>query len=104
MADPNPTKTDAQGQKVPGTGTKTQWVVSNRDDDRVALWEPHLDHPEGGEAWVAGKVPAEVALTPEVNARLRDEQLRPATEAEIAKRKAQLAQMDQPSVAKGPWD
>lgn len=104
MADPNPTKTDDQGQKVPGTGTKTQWLVSNRKDDRVALWEPDEAHPEGGHAWLAGKVPAEVALTPAVSQLLRDEQLRPATEAEIAKRKAQLAQMDQPAVAKGPWD
>lgn len=104
MADPTPTKTEAQGEKVPGSGTKTQWVVSNRADDRVAIWEPDEAHP-GGEAWVAGKVPAEVAMTGEVSLKLRNEELRPATEAEIAKRKAQLAQMEQPAAAaKGPWD
>jgi hypothetical protein len=102
MADPTPTRTDEQGQKVPGSGVKTQWVVSNLKDDRVAIWEPDTAHP-GGEAFVAGKVPAEVAMTAEMNLKLRNEEIRLATPEEITKRKAQLAQMEQPS-GKGVWD
>lgn len=101
MADPNPTKTDAQGEKVPGSGTKTQWVVSNRKDDRVAIWEKDDAHP-GGEAYVAGKVPEEVAMTPEMSLRLRNEEIREATADEIAKRQKQIGPAQAP--AKGHWD
>lgn len=37
----------------------------------VALWERHPDHP-GGEIWLAGAGEFEVALTPAVEARLRN--------------------------------
>lgn len=95
---PDPVKTEA----APAPRPKTQWVVSNRDDERVALWDPDDVHP-GGYAWVAGKVPDEVAMTPDVALKLRNEELRPATEAEIAKRKAQLLTLEAPA-GKGVWD
>lgn len=40
----------------------------------VALWERHPDHP-GGEVFLAGEGEFEVALTPAVEARLRDGRL-----------------------------
>jgi hypothetical protein len=102
MPDPLVTKTDTQGQEKESSKPNTKWVVSARNDDRVALWEPDTDHPDG-EAFVAGKVPAEVALTSEVNGKLRMGELREATPEEISKRKAQLgAAANTPP--KGPWD
>ncbi len=41
---------------------KTVWVISNRKDDRVVLFERDPAHP-GGEAFVGGSTPAEVART-----------------------------------------
>ncbi len=49
----------------------TIWVVSNRKDDRVVLFERDPAHP-GGEAFVGGSGPAEVAKTPEVQRLLRE--------------------------------
>lgn len=48
----------------------------------VALWERHPEHP-GGEVFLAGGGVFEVALTPAVEARLRDGRL-VAAEAEVA--------------------
>lgn len=45
--------------------SETLWVVSNRVDDRVVLWERDPQHP-GGEAFVGGSAPAEVGRTGEV--------------------------------------
>jgi hypothetical protein len=46
---------------------------------RVALWEPHPDHPEDAngrhEAWVVGDTPTRVALTAEVAGALREGRL-----------------------------
>jgi hypothetical protein len=41
----------------------TLWVLSNRVDDRVVLWERDPAHPDGGEAFVAGSTPAFVGRT-----------------------------------------
>ena len=102
MADPLTVKTDAQDQPTADSKPKTQWVVSTRDDDRVVVWDPSDQHP-GGEAWVAGKVPTEVAMTPDISGKLRMGELREATGEEISKRKAQLeSQIGEP--VKGPWD
>lgn len=49
---------------------ETMWVLSNRVDDRVVLWERDRAHP-GGEAFVASSTPARVAKTPEVERLLR---------------------------------
>lgn len=38
--------------------------------DRVALWERHPSHP-GGEAFVAGSKPVQVAATPQVSRLIR---------------------------------
>jgi hypothetical protein len=101
MPDPVSTKTDDQGQPKSGPGAKTLWVVSARQDDKVVLWEPETSHP-GGEAFIAGKVPEEVAMTAAVNAAMRQGELREATAEEVSKRKAQLGTPVTPS--KGPWD
>jgi hypothetical protein len=101
MPDPITTKTDAQGQEAPTSKPKTVWVVSTRTDDR-GWWERDTDHPDL-DLYVAGKVPAEAALTPAVNAKLRMGELREATDAEISKRKAQLGAAAA-APAKGPWD
>lgn len=53
---------------------ETILVTSGRDDDRVALWERHPDHPDG-EVYVAGKVEVEVAKTPRVHQQLSRGQL-----------------------------
>lgn len=45
-------------------------VRSGRQDNRVALWEQHPDHP-GGEVFVAGSRVVEVAQTARVLALLR---------------------------------
>jgi hypothetical protein len=102
MPDPTTVKTDAQGEATADSKPKTTWVVSTRADERVVVWDPSDVHP-GGEAWVAGKVPAEVAMTPDISGKLRMGELREATEAEIAKRKAQLATLEAPA-AKGVWE
>jgi hypothetical protein len=47
------------------------WVLSNRQDDRVVLWERDPAHP-GGEAFVASGAPAKVAKTGEVARLLRE--------------------------------
>ena len=47
------------------------WVLSNRADDRVVLWERDPAHP-GGEAFVASSTPAQVAKTGEVARLLRE--------------------------------
>jgi hypothetical protein len=101
MPDPVSTKTDEAGQPKSGPQSKTQWVVSARTDDKVVLWEVDAAHP-GGEAYVAGKVPAEVAPTAAVNAALRQGELRDATPEEISKRKSQLGAPA--AVPKGPWE
>jgi hypothetical protein len=49
---------------------ETTWVISNRQDDRVVLFERDPAHP-GGEAFVGGAGPDFVAKTPEVEAALR---------------------------------
>jgi hypothetical protein len=50
--------------------TKTIWVKARPEmGDRNALWERDAAHP-GGEVFVAGDEPVEVAQTPEVMARL----------------------------------
>jgi hypothetical protein len=101
---PNPTtvKTDSQAEPTADSKPETTWVVSTRADDRIVVWDPTGEHP-GGEAFIAGKVPAEVAMTPDISGKLRMGELREATAPEISKRKAQLAQLAEPT-AKGPWD
>ena len=47
------------------------WVLSNRKDNRVVLWDRDREHP-GGEAFVAGSTPAHVAKTGEVERLLRE--------------------------------
>lgn len=46
-------------------------VKSGRDDNRVALWEKHPDHPNG-EAWVAGEGVVQVARTAKVLSGLKE--------------------------------
>src|SRR5262245_48752610 len=48
-------------------GKKTVWVVSNRVDDEVVLWERDPRHP-GGEAFIGGEAPDYVYKTPAVEA------------------------------------
>lgn len=45
-------------------------VKSATDDEKVVLWERHPDHP-GQEAYVAGVNPVVVALTDEVQRRIK---------------------------------
>lgn len=45
-------------------------VKSGLDDERVALWEVHPDHPEG-EVYIAGELVVQVARTAEVERHLR---------------------------------
>lgn len=47
------------------------WVMSNRQDDRVVLFERDPAHP-GGEAFVGGEGPDQVARTTRVVTLLRD--------------------------------
>lgn len=47
------------------------WVLSNRVDDRVVLWERDPAHP-GGEAFVASSAPALVGKTGDVARLLRE--------------------------------
>lgn len=50
-------------------------VMSAKQDDRVALWEVHPDHPDG-EIFVTGNGESyKVALTPMVKSRLNDGKL-----------------------------
>jgi hypothetical protein len=53
---------------------QTLWVVSNRQDNRVVLFERAPEHP-GGEAFVGGSGPDFVARTPEVERLLRSGEL-----------------------------
>lgn len=48
----------------------TIWVISNRRDDRVVFWETDNEHP-GGEAFIGGSAPAQVARTGAIEALLR---------------------------------
>ncbi len=48
----------------------TIWVISNRRDDRTVLWEQNVAHP-GGEAFIGGAGPANVAKTPAIESLLR---------------------------------
>lgn len=47
------------------------WVVSNRLDDRVVLWERDRAH-QGGEAFIGGSAPARVGHTPEIDRLLHE--------------------------------
>ncbi|MGN6814407.1 MAG: hypothetical protein ACTHMP_26370 [Thermomicrobiales bacterium] len=49
-------------------------VKSGLDDDRVALWERHPDHPDG-EIFVAGATEVQAAATAEVTRAIRDGRL-----------------------------
>ncbi len=54
--------------------TETLWVISNRKDDRVVLFERDALHP-GGEAFVGGSGPDRVGRTPAVERLLRSGEL-----------------------------
>lgn len=54
-----------------GTDSPTIWVMSNRVDDRVVLWEQNPQHP-GGEAFIAGPTPEHVGRTPQIEGLLRE--------------------------------
>jgi len=66
---------DAEVRRIAAlTGEKEPdvlWVLSNRVDDRVVLFERDDRHP-GGEAFVGGSAPDHVYRTPEVAAALND--------------------------------
>lgn len=47
----------------------TVWVVSNRADDRVVLWERDMKHP-GGEIVIGGSSPVRAYKTPAVEERI----------------------------------
>lgn len=53
---------------------KTITVTSGLDNNKVALWEQHPDHPHG-EIYVVGDAEVEVAETPRVFEALRDNRL-----------------------------
>jgi uncharacterized small protein (DUF1192 family) len=64
---------------------QTLWVVSNRNDDSVVIWDanPANQHP-GGEAFIGGRgVAVEVAKTPQIEKLLSDRQLRHAQPHEV---------------------
>jgi hypothetical protein len=44
---------------------KTRWLVSNRVDDRVVIWEVDIRHP-GGEVMLGGSSPRRAYLTPDI--------------------------------------
>lgn len=50
-------------------------MVQATDPHRVGLWEQHPEHP-GGEAFVTGTQPVEVAETPAVQKALAEGRLR----------------------------
>ena len=66
-----PEKTQEPGASAQGSQTADAkespyiWVISNRKDDRVVLFERQPEHP-GGEAFVGGPTPAKVGRTAEV--------------------------------------
>lgn len=64
----------------------TLWVLSNRQDDRVVLWERDPAHP-GGEAFVGGPTPAYVGRTAEVERLLKDGMLVEVSEPKDGPRK-----------------
>lgn len=49
-------------------------TVIGTQDNMVALWERHPDHP-GGEVFITGMKAVKVALTPAVQTRLKDGRL-----------------------------
>lgn len=71
---------------MPAAKSATLWVLSNRQDDRVVLWERDTAHP-GGEAFVAGATPACVGRTAEVERLLRDNLLTEVSEPKDGPRK-----------------
>ncbi len=69
--------------------SKTLWVRSNRNDNRVVLYEVDPAHP-GGEALVFrdGDRAFEVGETPEVQRLLHEKQLVKVPAAEVKKQQA----------------
>lgn len=65
------------------------WVISNRADDRVVLWERDAIH-HGGEAFVGGPVPALVGRSGEVERLLREGQLLEIPEPPDSNKKPRL--------------
>lgn len=59
---------------MPEEKSATLWVMSNRLDDRVVLFERDPAHPSG-EAFVAGSTPAFVGRTGDVERLLREGQM-----------------------------
>lgn len=68
-------------------------VKSGRNDNRVALWERHPDHPEG-EVWVAGDTVVRVAQTSAVLKGLKDGDL---VEVEAAEKKTAIKKEAEPT-------
>lgn len=66
-----PVSDTAADQVVGDHSDETLWVVSNRKDDRIVLWERNPAHP-GGEAFVGGGTPEHVARTAEIDRLLHE--------------------------------
>lgn len=67
-----PANTVTEGpRKMPDKKQSIIWVMSNRVDDRVVLFEQDDRHP-GGEAFIAGGTPDNVYRTPKIDRLLRD--------------------------------
>jgi hypothetical protein len=81
--------------------TKFINVKSGRNDNRVALWEKHPNHPDG-EAWVAGDTVVRVAQTSAVLKGLKDGDLVEADEAPAKKKTAAAETPTPPAEPKEP--
>ena len=74
------------------------WVLSNRKDNRVVLWERDAAHP-GGEAYIAGSAPAPVGKTGEVARLLREGQLIEVPEPKDGPKKPRILEAVSPEAA-----
>lgn len=84
------------------TMADTIWVMSNRRDNRVVLWERDAAHP-GGEAFVASSAPAEVGKTGAVERLMREGLLVEVSEPKDGPKKPLTVEAVDPSeTADGP--
>ncbi len=76
--------------------TQTIWAMSNRQDDRVVLWEQDEAHP-GGEAFIGGSAPDLIAKTPRVEGLLREGLLIEIPEPPDSRKKPIVLETESPS-------